>query len=128
MTSEFVQWLEREIWRRRLTQAELARRGNLSPARISQVLAAGESPGWQFVAGVARALDKDLSVVAHKAGLWDQPPDGHSIEQGEYVELFKQLTAEQQRLLLLAMQGWAAHTARVQTSPGAQVQDAAESP
>lgn len=107
----FVDWLEDEIWRQRLSQAELARRGNMSPARISQVLAAGERPGWQFVAGVARALNKDLSVVAHRAGLWELRPYevkmvGLDPETKELLQSYEQLTPEQRELILLTVKTW----------------------
>ena len=123
--NEFVQWLENEIWKRRLTYAELSRRGGISPARISQVLAAGEPPGWQFVAAMARALDKDLAVVAKKAGLWEDGPSGPEIETKEYADLFRELAADQRRYILLTMQSWAADNARTEGRGEAQVPNTA---
>lgn len=119
--NEFVAWLENEIWKQRLTYAELARRGDISPARISQVLGAGEPPGWQFVAAMARALNKDLSVVAHKAGLWEQTSEGPSIDQKEYADLFDELTPNQRRYILLTMQAWSSYDDRVAKDTESQV-------
>ena len=119
--SEFVAWLENEIWKKRLTYAELARKGDISPARISQVLGAGEAPGWQFVAAMAKALSKDLSVVAHKAGLWEQTPNGPSIDQKEYADLFDELTPNQRRYILLTMQAWSSFDSRVEGDPEGEV-------
>ena len=102
---EFVDWLEHEIWKKRVTYSEVARRGGISHSRISQVLG-GETPGWEFVAAVARALEQPLDLVAKKAGLWEGGPDAVQIEKGEYVNLFLGLPEHQRDLVLVQMRAW----------------------
>lgn len=101
----FTSWLEDQIWKQRITYSEVARRGGISHARISQVLA-GDNPGWEFVAAVARALDQDLDLVAHKAGLWEGGPDRTSVQVKEYTDLFSRLPAHERSLILQTMRAW----------------------
>lgn len=109
--NEFNGWMEEQIWKRRLSYRAVARAGGISSARISQVLAGGEPPGWDFCAAMARALDLPLLHVLSKAGLWTET-DPAEITEGEYVDLFKRLTARQQSLLLVQMRAWDLHAQR----------------
>lgn len=83
--TDFSEWLLTEIESRGLSYSEVARRGGLSHARISQVIS-GSNPGADFCTSIARALDLPPERVFRIAGLL--PP---RIIGGEHPEQKAQL-------------------------------------
>lgn len=69
MGTSFAEWLDGEMARRRISQAELARRGGISQAAISLVLKRKRQAGPDLCSAVARALGLPESQVFRAAGL-----------------------------------------------------------
>jgi len=96
--NDFSQWLLEELEQRGLSYSEVARRGSMSHARISQIVSGG-NPGSDFCLGIAKALDLPPETVFRKAGILPPEPDLTSREKIN-LHLFRQLSlAEQERQL-----------------------------
>lgn len=70
---DFIDWLRKTISDSNLSYNEIGRRGGISHARISQVLA-GENPGADFCIGIARGLALDPVTVLRIAGILPPAP------------------------------------------------------
>lgn len=69
-TAEFTDWLNQRIQSSGLSQAQIARRGKISPASVSNALDINGSPvGWDVAFGIAQALGEPPLLVFRKAGL-----------------------------------------------------------
>jgi transcriptional regulator with XRE-family HTH domain len=62
---EYMLQLERLMYRKGITQAELAKRLGKSEGRVSQMFDEGGNPTVKTLVSLARALDVQLSVLAH---------------------------------------------------------------
>ena len=101
----FSQWLLDEITDRRLSYVEVAKRGNISHARISQVIS-GESPGEKFCQGIARAFDLPVDYVFRLAGILPEEPElDHNTQVA--LGLFRNLSPEEQDRILAIMRAFA---------------------
>jgi len=87
----FNEWLLQEIERSGLSNSEIARRGGISHARISQVLA-GQNPGADFCIGIARGLGLIPEDVLRRAGILPPLPPAVA-EEREVVGLLRRLGA-----------------------------------
>lgn len=79
---DFTEWLTRKIRETGLSYSELARRGGMSHARISQVMG-GETPGADFCVKLARALGESPEYVLRLAGILEplpEEPPGQTVE------------------------------------------------
>lgn len=94
----FNDWLLREAEKADLSFAEIARRGKISHARISQVLG-GESPGYEFCVGIARGLKISREIVFRRAGLLSPKPAEDEITE-ELLLLYSHLPPSVQDDLL----------------------------
>ncbi|HIP95961.1 MAG TPA: XRE family transcriptional regulator, partial [Anaerolineae bacterium] len=84
--------------------SEVARRGNISSARISQVIA-GEKPGRAFCEGIARAFGLSPDDVMRRAGLL--PPLPVPSERWLRLnELWGRLSDEDQERILEIAEAW----------------------
>jgi transcriptional regulator with XRE-family HTH domain len=102
----FITWLEAELIERDWRLADLARKANLDTGSISRILSGTRKPGPEVCVAIARALNYPPEVIFRLAGLL--PPDpGVDPEEKEVVHLFRQLGAEQRKLVLEAMRVWA---------------------
>ena len=91
---DFIEWLTDKIRTGGLSYSELARRGGMSHARISQVMA-GETPGADFCVKLARALGESPEYVLRLAGILDplpEQPSGPTVE-----DMVRDLWLAQQR-------------------------------
>jgi len=67
---EFTEWLNEKIQSSGLSQAQIARRGKISPASVSNAMDINGSPvGWDVCYGIAQALGEPPILVFRKAGL-----------------------------------------------------------
>jgi transcriptional regulator with XRE-family HTH domain len=57
----FESWLNKELNNRGWSQSEVARRSGISPSMFSQVISGVANPGPDFLIGVARAFNLNLS-------------------------------------------------------------------
>ena len=101
----FSQWLLSEITAQGMSYSEVARRGRISHARISQVIA-GEEPGKRFCKGIARALKVPVEEVFRRAGILPPQPE-HDEHTETLLFLFRNLSVEDQERLLAMMRGLA---------------------
>lgn len=69
MTTELINWIDRELEERGWSMRELSRRSGMSHGTISDVLNDRTNPGLDFCVGVARALDVPPENVLRMAGL-----------------------------------------------------------
>lgn len=99
---EFTEWLNQRIQSSGLSQAQIARRGNISPASISNALDINGSPvGWDVCYGIALAIGEPPILVFRKAGLLPSRLGDDSLRE-EASLLFAdldQLAASNQRAL-----------------------------
>ncbi|MCP4416879.1 MAG: helix-turn-helix transcriptional regulator [Chloroflexi bacterium] len=73
-----------------MSQAELARRGDLSPSQVSKILNMQSTPGESALSGIAKALDLPLDMVFREAGLL--PPQSDILDElDEFAHLYQQL-------------------------------------
>ncbi len=94
----FTEWLLQEIQKADISFAEVARRGEISHARISQVVSAGAKPGADLCLGIARGLKIPPETVLCRAGILPSKPE--RTEQTEALLYFyDQLPPDQQRTL-----------------------------
>jgi len=68
-SDDFVKWLNDRLLESGISQAELARRGNISRASISKALDPATPPGWDVCYGIAQGLKIPPLLVFRKAGL-----------------------------------------------------------
>lgn len=102
----FITWLEAELIRRDWRLADLARKANLDTGSISRILSGTRKPGPEVCVAIARALNYPPEAIFRLAGLL--PPDpGVDPEEKEVLYLFRQLQAEQRKLVLEALRAWA---------------------
>lgn len=67
---DFVEWLNEKIQKSGLSQSEIARRGKISKASVSNALDInGSTVGWDVAFGLAQALQLPPVLVFRKAGL-----------------------------------------------------------
>lgn len=83
----FSLWLTLEIEKRGWTNSEVARRGGVSQARVSQVVS-GDNPGTEFCIAIARAFGLQPGEILHKAGILD-----NRLSDAEF-ETFRAVIAE----------------------------------
>lgn len=88
----FNDWLLIQIRKSGLSQSEIARRGGISHARISQVLA-GETPGEKFCKGIAQGLNIPADIVFREAGKLPQRKDD-DLALREVYEIVRALNSE----------------------------------
>ncbi len=77
----FADWLEGEMGRRRISQAELARRGGISQAAVSLVLKRKRQAGRDLCYAVAAAFEMDEEEVMRLAGLLPKRRKPEPIEE-----------------------------------------------
>lgn len=100
---DFVDWLKAELLQRRWGYHELARRAALSSGGVSLVMSRRQTPGFEFVAQVARAFGYPIEDLLVRAGLL--PPRPAAPELAEYQALWAALGPDAQEIVLILMRG-----------------------
>jgi len=91
----FVEWLESQLTSRGWKRSELARRANVTPTAISDVLNGRRSPGPELCNAIASGLKLPPEFVFRRAGLL--PPAKEETEMGEVNRaMFGRLSKENQ--------------------------------
>jgi len=106
----FTQWLLKEINSRGLSYTQVAKKGGISHARISQVIG-GEPPGKRFCIGISRALGVSRDEVFRRAGILPPGTPQNDQEQSA-LHLFRRLETEDKDRLLAIMRGLIARAER----------------
>jgi transcriptional regulator with XRE-family HTH domain len=106
---DFPEWLQNELDRRSMSQADLARLSGLTTAGISRIMTGQRKAGPEACASIARALDLPPETVFRAAGLLppkkEEPPT-----LGEWMFLYLNASEEEQERML--------EMARVLSRPG----------
>ena len=98
MSQQLRYWLQEQLAARRWSQAELARRANLSPALVSMVLNGKSAVTLTFSLAVAEALHFPLEEVLHQAGVLAREPANPRL--AEVLTRYRRATPEVQSYLL----------------------------
>ena len=102
---DFSLWLLREIEERGWSYSETARRGGISHARISQVIA-GNNPGEEFCQAIARAFKIPVIEVMRRAGILEPlPAEPTRAQIAQLLECFDEMTIEE-RIEVLRYVRW----------------------
>ena len=92
----FVEWLEKEMTERNLSQSELARRSGVTRSAINGVLTGYSNPGPELCEAIARAFKIAPEIVFRKAGILPPKPSKDNLtEEAEF--LLSQLTESQRK-------------------------------
>ena len=98
----FSEWLQEEMNKRNLTQADLVRLSGLTSAAISRIMTGSRGAGPEACLAIARALDLPEEEVFRHAGLLS-PKTEDAPNLAEWVHLFIKATPEERdRMLELA--------------------------
>lgn len=102
---KFVEWLQKEIELRGISQRELARRAGLGNATVARILNETRNPGLDFCHAVAHALHVPVEDVLRQAGLIEFNPDSETELTQALIDRLKYLTvAERKEIYELADQ------------------------
>lgn len=102
ITEEFAQWLQTELKKRGLTQAELARRAKISRGALNNVLNGARRPGPHLCSAIAEALNMPPEAVFRKANLLPGKPETNE-RIDELLRIVAKLSPDDQiRVLALA--------------------------
>lgn len=103
-------WLVGQLVKRNWSQRELARRAEISPTTISEVIAGQRAPTYEFCAQIASPLGIHPVEIFVIAGLIPDPDIWNKTEMSfrQLYEIAKQLTYEE-RLELIRYARWRAH-------------------
>ncbi|HQN68836.1 MAG TPA: helix-turn-helix transcriptional regulator [Anaerolineaceae bacterium] len=99
MDEQFAKWINNFIQNKGWTQAELARRANLSKASISDISSGKIIPGFDTCIKLAKAMSISPQDVLRKANLLPSVSSSQE-EQENLIFLFDSLTPEKKAMLL----------------------------
>lgn len=103
-TKSFGDWLVAEMDTRGWSQSELARRAEVSPAAISDVLSGRRNIGKELATAIAKGLKVPESLVFQKAGFL--PPDKTHSEEVEQIIHEAEGMSKDEQLELLSYIRW----------------------
>src|SRR5438477_2660380 len=98
MKNTLSTFLNEELNKRGWSQRELARRADLSPTSISEVIAGKRGPGKRFCQAVAKALQVPPERIFQAAGIIEAPPTTALFT--ELINLAKSLNEQNQKKLI----------------------------
>lgn len=87
---DFSQWLRNEIARQGLSQADIARRADISPSQVSRIINATSTPSQDALSAIARALRLPPDEIYRQAGLLPPIPNNDA-EIAELDHIARQL-------------------------------------
>lgn len=109
MSDNLIFWLANELNERGWSQRELARRADIAPTTVSEVLAERRKPTFDFCAAIAGPLGKTPVDVFRLAGLLPSPPEvvnepragyDESTEVQKVVDILGRLPADKRQEIL----------------------------
>ena len=98
MKNTLSDFMNEELNRRSWSQRELARRADLSPTSISEVMAGKRGPGRRFCQAVAKALQVPPERILQAAGIIDPTPTTALFT--ELTNIAKSLNQQNQKKLV----------------------------
>lgn len=102
---DFREWLNSEALRLGLSYSEIARRGGVSPALISQLASGDTNPGDKSCTAISRAFGIPLDEVYRRAGLLPKLPETEYDKQSLWLR-FIQLSPDRRQLLFRTIEAW----------------------
>ena len=99
-TSDFAIWLEEQLKEQGISQAELARRADVTRGAINGILTGARGPGVDLAKGIAKALKLPPEQVLRAAGLL--PPAVNIDEELEQIVHEAEKLSKQDQLEVLA--------------------------
>lgn len=99
MDEQFAKWINSFIQNKGWTQAELARRANLSKASISDISSGKINPGYEICMKLAKAMSIPPQEVLRKANLLPNVSVSEE-DQENLVFLFDKLSTEKKAMLM----------------------------
>ncbi|MCL4295723.1 MAG: helix-turn-helix domain-containing protein [Anaerolineae bacterium] len=104
MDNKLSTWIVEQLRDRGWSHRELGRRAGVSGAAVSRVISGEQNPGWDFCAGVAKALGEPPERLFRLAGLLPPEPNPAQ-EEGKLVAAYRQLSSQKQQFLLESVRG-----------------------
>lgn len=98
--TDFAEWLESELKKRKWKRADLARATKLSQTALSQIFKDKRKPGPDLCNAIAGAFGIAPEIVFRQAGLLPALPEDDDRFLEEVIENFKRLTVKQRRAVL----------------------------
>ncbi len=98
-------WVEGELKKRDWSLSDLAKKANLHPGTISNILTKTRKPGPDVCLAIADALNLPEETVFRYAGLLRHKPEADS-EAEEMLHLFQQLGEDKRKLALIMLRAW----------------------
>ncbi len=102
---QFSAWVEDELKKRDWILSDLARRANLHPGTVSNILTMTRKVGPDVCLAIARAFNLPPELAFRKAGLLPPKPDVDS-EAEEMLHLFQQLGEHDKKRILQTARLW----------------------
>lgn len=100
MSSDFVEWINKQNKKRGWNNSELARQSGLAPSTVSMALGGQTKPGLDFCVGVSRAYGLPPEKVLRQAGLLPLIPDVEDYEIQRLIDLARSMPEAERKLLL----------------------------
>lgn len=115
MDTKLSTWLNYECKARGWSHRELGRRAGVTGQMVSGVIAGDRNPGWDFCAGVAKALGKPPLELFRLAGLL--PEESHGENEPALLHHYRELSPPNQRAALAMLRGLAGQQGPVAQPP-----------
>lgn len=102
----FSTWLVGQLNIKNWSHRELGRQAGVSGAAVSRVISGEQNPGFDFCMAVAKAFGEQPEKILRLAGLLPPEP-AQAQNEDQLLDVFRRLSAAQQRFLLDAARGLA---------------------
>jgi transcriptional regulator with XRE-family HTH domain len=96
MEKQFGAWLSDEIQKRGISQIQLARKAEITPAQISRLISGSRGAGEKTLNAIAKGLDLPPEIVFRAAGFLP-PKKKSSSDFDELVFLIEQLSPSERQ-------------------------------
>jgi len=102
MSDKMITWIEQEIQDRGWTIRELARRSDLSPSTVSEILNRNTQPGLKFYLGMSKAFKVPRQWVFRLAGVLEPSIIGedNAEHKEKLLDYFDVLDSQGRRTIL----------------------------
>jgi len=100
MKNTFPAWLQNELDKRGMTQAELARRSGITSAQISRILSGSRGAEGKTLVGIAKAFKLPPQIVYQAAGFLppELDPDSLTSRADHLISTYKREETKQKAI------------------------------
>jgi transcriptional regulator with XRE-family HTH domain len=113
----FADWLIEEIQSRDWSRSDLAKKANVSPTAISDVINEKRSPGPDLCTAISKAFNYPPETVFRRAGLLP-PQDNQDETTQQALHLFNQLSPHYQDIALDLLRSLSKQQTNNEENPG----------